>query len=145
MSVPFQSAHILLPDFTKYSGTAWSCVACDQYTSQPDYWEGADAAAADEPSTLRCIIPEVYLSETDARKPRVLGAMEAYLRDVLTEHPDAMVLVERTLRNGETRMGLVGMVDLMAYDYRKGADSLIRATEATVAERIPARTTIRRA
>ena len=70
--------------------------------------------------------------------------MEDYLRDVLIEHPDSMILVERTLGSGETRWGIVGAVDLMTYDYRKGADSLIRATEATVAERIPARTTIRR-
>ncbi len=144
MSIPFKPAHILLPDFKKYNGTPWSCVACDQYTSQPDYWEGADAAASDAPSALRLIIPEVYLAETDTRKPAVLSAMEDYLREVLVEHPDSMILVERTLRSGETRWGLVGMVDLMTYDYRKGADSLIRATEATVAERIPARTTVRR-
>ena len=144
MSIPFKTANIFLPDFTQYSGTPWSCVACDQYTSQPDYWETADKIAADSPSTLRLIIPEVYLAETDARKPRVLDAMERYLREVLVEHPDSMILVERTLGSGETRLGLVGMVDLMTYDYRRGADSLIRATEATVAERIPARTTIRR-
>ena len=144
MSIPFKPATILLPDFTKYSGTAWSCVACDQYTSQPAYWESADAYAADSPSTLRLIIPEVYLAETDARKPRVLSAMNDYLKHVLVEHPHTMILVERTLRGGETRWGLVGAVDLLTYDYRKGADSLIRATEATVAERIPARTTVRR-
>lgn len=144
MSIPFKPAHILLPDFTKYSGTAWSCVACDQYTSQPEYWETADRIAADSPSTLRLIIPEVYLAETETRKPLVLSSMEDYLREVLIEHPDSMILVERTLGSGETRWGIVGAVDLMTYDYRKGADSLIRATEATVAERIPARTTIRR-
>ena len=144
MSIPFKPADILLPDFSTYNGTSWSCVACDQYTSQPDYWESADATASDSPSTLRLIIPEVYLAETDARKPRVLSAMEDYLREVLVAHPDSMILVERTLRSGETRWGLVGAVDLLTYDYRKGADSLIRATEATVAERIPARTTIRR-
>ncbi len=144
MSIPFKPAQILLPDFTTYSGTAWSCVACDQYTSQPEYWETADRIAADSPSTLRLIIPEVYLAETEARKPLVLSSMEDYLREVLVEHPDSMILVERTLGSGETRLGLVGMVDLMTYDYRKGADSLIRATEATVAERIPARTTVRR-
>ena len=144
MSIPFKPADILLPDFTTYSGTAWSCVACDQYTSQPAYWESADATAADSPSTLRLIIPEVYLSETETRKPAVLSAMEDYLREVLVAHPHTMILVERTLRSGETRLGLVGAVDLTTYDYRKGADSLIRATEATVAERIPARTTIRR-
>ena len=144
MSVPFKPADILLPDFSRYKGERWSCVACDQYTSQPDYWEGADAVASDAPSTLRLIIPEVYLAETDTRKPAVLAAMEDYLRDVLNEHPHTLILVERTLAGGETRRGLMGMVDLMTYDYRKGADSLIRATEATVTERIPARTTVRR-
>ncbi len=144
MSIPFKPADILLPDFSRYNGTPWSCVACDQYTSQPDYWEGADATAADAPSTLRLIIPEVYLSETDTRKTCVLSAMDDYLKNVLVEHPHTMILVERTLRGGEIRLGLVGAVDLMTYDYRKGADSLIRATEATVAERIPARTTVRR-
>ena len=144
MSIPFKPADILLPDFSTYNGTSWSCVACDQYTSQPDYWESADATASDSPSTLRLIIPEVYLAETESRKPAVLSAMDDYLKNALVERPDSMILVERTLRNGETRWGLMGMVDLMTYDYRKGADSLIRATEATVAERIPARTTIRR-
>lgn len=144
MPVPFKPADILLPDFSRYNGECWSCVACDQYTSQPEYWEAADAVASDAPSTLRLIIPEVYLSETDTRKPAVLAAMEDYLGGVLSEHPHTMILVERTLAGGETRWGLMGAVDLMTYDYRKGADSLIRATEATVTERIPARTTIRR-
>ncbi len=144
MSVPFKPAHILLPDFTRTDGLRWSCVACDQYTSQPEYWEAADALVESAPSALRCIIPEVYLEETATRKPAVLADMGDYLKTVLVEHPDSMILVERTLHSGETRWGLVGMVDLMTYDYRKGADSLIRATEATVAERIPARTTIRR-
>lgn len=144
MSIPFKSAHILLPDFSATDGGRWSCVACDQYTSEPAYWEGADAYAGESPSALRLIIPEVYLEETEQRKPMVLASMDTYVKNVLKEHPDAMILVERTLHSGETRMGLVGAVDLMTYDYRKGADSLIRATEATVAERIPARTTIRR-
>ena len=143
MSIPFSSAEILLPS-RDVDGLRWSCVACDQYTSQPDYWESADRLVGDAPSTLRLILPEVYLAETDARKPAVLAAMDDYAREVLVAHPDAMILVERTLGEGATRWGLVGAVDLLAYDYRKGADSLIRATEATVAERIPARTTIRR-
>ena len=116
MSIPFKPADILLPDFSTYNGTPWSCVACDQYTSQPDYWESADATASDSPSTLRLIIPEVYLAETDARKPRVLSAMDDYLKHVLVEHPHTMILVERTLRSGETRWGLVGAVDLLTYD-----------------------------
>ncbi len=142
MYIPFFPSDILLP--SRADGRLWSCVACDQYTSQPDYWAAADALVGDAPSTLRLILPEVYLAETDTRKPAILSAMDRYMASVLTEHRDTMILVERTLGSGETRLGLVGMVDLMEYDYRKGADSLIRATEATVAERIPARTAIRR-
>ena len=144
MPVPFKPADILLPDFHTCDGLRWSAVACDQYTSEPAYWEGADTLVGDAPSTLRLILPEVYLEETEARKPLVLSAMEEYLRRVLIAHPDSMILVERTLHSGETRLGLLGMVDLTTYDYTRGATSLIRATEATVAERIPARTTIRR-
>ncbi len=140
----FTPADILLPDFGKTDGLLWSCVACDQYTSEPEYWNAADTLVGDAPSTLRLILPEVFLDETDTRKPRVLAAMEDYLRRVLVSHPDSMILVERTLGEGSTRWGLVGAVDLMTYDYTRGAQSLVRATEATVAERIPARTTVRR-
>lgn len=140
----FSPADILLPDFATVHGTPWSCVACDQYTSEPEYWASADALVGDAPSTLRLILPEVYLSETEVRKPQILNAMNGYLADTLVPHPDSMILVERTLGDGTTRWGFVGMVDLMAYDYHRGADALIRATEATVVERIPARTTIRR-
>ncbi len=140
----FTSADILLPDFEKTSGLRWSCVACDQYTSEPEYWSAADALVGDAPSTLRLILPEVYLAETAERRGQVLAAMDDYLRRVLISHPGTMILVERTLGNGTTRRGLVGAVDLMTYDYRRGAQTLVRATEATVAERIPARTTIRR-
>ncbi len=140
----FRPADILLPDFQKNHGSRWSCVACDQYTSEPEYWAAADAFVDTAPSTLRLILPEVYLDETAERKPHVLAAMEDYLHSVLVHHPDTMILVERTLASGHTRWGLVGAVDLMAYDYTRGAQTLIRATEATVAERIPARTTIRR-
>ena len=140
----FFPADILLPDFSRVDGAKWSCVACDQYTSEPAYWESADRLVGDAPSTLRLVLPEVYLAETAERKPRVLAAMEDYLRDVLISHPNSMILVERTQSDGKIRRGLVGLIDLEAYDYHRGASSLIRATELTVAERIPARTTIRR-
>ncbi len=143
-NLTFTPADILLPDFAACDGTRWSCVACDQYTSEPAYWRAADALVGEAPSTLRLILPEVYLEETATRKPRVLAAMDDYLARVLRTHPDAMILVERTLGDGSVRWGLVGAVDLMAYEYQRGAQSLVRATEATVAERIPARTTVRR-
>lgn len=145
MSHPcFLPADILLPDFEKTDGSRWSTVACDQYTSQPDYWEAADALVGDAPSTLRTILPEVYLSEANARIPRIREAMVDYLDRILVCHPNSMILVDRTLQDGRHRRGLVGMIDLEAYDYRPGSGALIRATEETVPERIPPRTIIRR-
>ena len=140
----FRPSDILLPDPALGDGSRWSCVACDQYTSQPDYWERADALVGDAPSTLRLILPEVYLAETDARVPVIHATMETYLRDVLVSHPDSMILVRRTLGDGKVRTGLVGAIDLETYDFRPGSDALIRATEKTVPERIPPRTVIRR-
>ena len=140
----FYSSDILLPDPARCDGSRWSCVACDQYTSQPDYWERADALVGDAPSTLRLVLPEVYLAETDARVPVIHATMERYLHDVLVSHPGSMILVRRTLGDGKVRTGLVGAIDLEAYDFRPGSDALIRATEKTVPERIPPRTAIRR-
>ena len=140
----FFPADILLPNFTSTDGTAWSAVACDQYTAQPDYWEAADALVGDAPSTLRVILPEVYLKEADSRIPAIRETMVDYLDDVLECHPDSMILVDRTLADGKHRLGLVGMIDLEDYDYRPGSNALIRATEETVPERIPPRTIIRR-
>ena len=136
-------ADILLPDFSSVSGTHWSVVACDQYTSQPEYWQSVERLVGDAPSTLRLILPEVWLSEAGERTPHIQAAMEEYSRSVLHSHPESMILVERRLKDGKLRRGLVGCIDLEKYDYRRGAQSLIRATEATVPERIPPRMTIR--
>ncbi len=140
----FLSADILIPDFDKYDGTKWAAVACDQFTSEPDYWEAAAKIAGGEPSTLNLMIPEVYLSETEARRPQVHSAMNEYIKRVLVSHPDSLIYLERVQSDGRTRRGLIGMVDLEHYDYNKGATSLIRATEGTVLERIPPRVAVRR-
>ena len=140
----FLAADILLPNFSITDGTRWSAVACDQYTAQPDYWKTADALVGDAPSTLRVILPEVYLKEADERIPAIREAMVDYLDDILECHPNSMILVDRTLADGKHRLGLVGMIDLEDYDYHPGSDALIRATEETVPERIPPRTVIRR-
>ena len=140
----FLPAEILIPDFNKESGTKWASVACDQFTSEPEYWEAAADIAGDAPSTLNLMIPEVYLAETEERLPRVHKAMEDYLKDILVSHPDSLIYIEREQSDGRIRKGLVGMVDLEHYDYNKGATSLIRATEGTVLERIPPRVAVRR-
>ncbi len=144
MSAYFLPADILLPDLEKHSGTAWSVVACDQYTSQPEYWEEVQAKVGEEPSALHMILPEVYLNERAERVPAIHTAMETYAKEVLVSSPNSMIYVERTQSNGAVRRGLMGMVDLEQYDYNKGSHSLIRATEGTVMERIPPRLEVRR-
>ena len=140
----FSSADILLPDFNKADPRAWAVVACDQFTSEPEYWEKAEALVGDMPSTLNMILPEVYLEQTDKRVPMINGAMKKYLTDVLCEHKDCMIYIEREQSDGSVRRGVLLAVDLEQYEYTKGASSLIRATEATVIERIPPRVAIRR-
>ena len=140
----FLPADILLPDFDKKDGTKWATVACDQFTSEPEYWEQAAKIAGYEPSTLNLMIPEVYLAETEERLPKVHNAMEDYIKNVLVSHKESLIYLERAQSDGRIRRGLVGMVDLEHYDYNKGATSLIRATEGTVLERIPPRVAVRR-
>lgn len=140
----FCEANILLPDFHKTSGTGWAVIACDQHTSEPEYWQQAREIAGEAPSTLDLILPEVYLDETEERVPIINAKMVDYVRDVLVEHRDAMIFLERTLADGSVRRGLVGCVDLECYEYTRGAESLIRATEGTVLERIPPRVAVRR-
>ena len=140
----FIPAEILLPDSQKTDMSKWAVVACDQYTSEPEYWESAIAYVNGAPSTLSMILPEVWLEEGDARVPAIHAAMEEALKNTLVAHPDALVLLERTQSDGKCRKGLIGAVDLECYDYHKGSTSLIRATEGTVLERIPPRVKIRR-
>ena len=140
----FNTADILLPDFDKISAKKWAVIACDQFTSEPQYWAAAENEVASAPSTLRMILPEVYLSEADARIPKINSTMDEYLSEILISHKDSMILLEREQSDGRIRRGLVLAIDLEAYDYTRGASSLIRATEATVAERIPPRVAIRR-
>ena len=143
----FSTADILLPKLTAEGMTKWSVVACDQYTSEPDYWQGVEQTVGAAPSALRLILPEVWL-ESGGREERIAAInaqMRRYLDEGLfTEHKDCFILTERTQADGRVRMGLVGAIDLEQYDYRKGSTSQVRATEATVASRIPPRVEIRR-
>ena len=145
-SIPscFVPAEILLPDFSAVCGTRWSVIACDQYTSEPEYWEEAERIVGDAPSTLRLMLPEIFLGESGDRIPRIHAAMETALREQLVPQPDAMIYLERTQSDGRVRRGLIGAVDLECYNYLPGAQSLIRATEGTVLERIPPRVAVRR-
>lgn len=144
MNECFKSADILLPDFNKTDAQKWAVVACDQFTSEPEYWEKAEAVVGNDPSTLRLILPEVYLDRAKEKIPDINNTMKEYLDGVLIDHPDSMIFVERTQSDGNVRRGIVAAIDLECYEYTKGADALIRATEATVVERIPPRVAIRR-
>lgn len=141
----FFGAEILLPRFRNdpEKMKKWACVACDQYTSEPDYWERVGNFVGDSESTLRVTLPEIWLGEAEKRIPVINQTMERYLETVLEPFPDSMIYIERTLKNGKVRKGVIGAVDLECYDYNKGAKSLVRATEGTVLERIPPRVKIR--
>lgn len=122
----------------------WACVACDQYTSQPEYWQEAARSVGDAPSCLHMIVPECFLGEAETRIPQIHRTMEEYCRrGILTAADEAgLMLIERVTESG-TRHGLVCSVDLEAYDFT-GKKSLVRPTEETVAARLPARMAVRR-
>lgn len=143
MNTYFLPANILLPksDFQK-----WTVVACDQYTSEPNYWKEVEQFVGDTPSALNLILPEVYL--TDDNKTRIDNinkTMANYLENgVFEEIENSFVYVERVVTGGKIRKGIVGLIDLEDYSYKSGSKALIRATEATVIERIPPRVAIRK-
>lgn len=135
-------ADILLPR-EAYLNPHWPVVALDQYTSQPEIWQAVEREIGDAPSTLRLIVPEAFLDETEPRSRAVLEATADYLaRDIFTPLQNSFVLVERSTQSGK-RLGLVITIDLEAYEYRAGSQSLIRATEQTVLDRIPPRLIVR--
>jgi hypothetical protein len=124
----------------------WSVVACDQYTSQRSYWKSVEDEVGDSPSTLHMVFPEVYLEDKDKEERicNIAAAMNDYMvRNLLETLPPSFVYVERTLDTG-TRKGLMIALDLEQYDYSEGSQSLIRATEGTVLDRLPPRIAVRR-
>lgn len=140
----FQRADILLPkdiDFEK-----WAVIACDQFTSDRGYWDRVRQNAAGVPSLIDLILPEAELdSDCAGIIENIHANMVSFLNnEIFREYPQSYIYVERTLENGSVRPGLVGMVDLEAYDYQEGSVSPIRATERTVLERIPPRKMVRK-
>ena len=141
----FLPADILLPknaDFSK-----WAVIACDQFTSDQEYWNRVRANAEGSVSTINLILPEAELgTEKEAAHTALINKTMAECMEngVFETYENSLIYVERTLENGSIRMGLMGMVDLDAYDYTVGATSAIRATERTVTERIPPRQRVRR-
>lgn len=135
-------ANILLPkdDFEK-----WAVIACDQYTSDKAYWQDVEQTVGDAPSTLRMVLPEIYLGETDERIGKINQTMNQYLENgVFDELADSMVYIEREITGHGKRCGILGLVDLAQYSYEAGSKALVRATEKTVVERIPPRVRVRK-
>lgn len=141
----FTPADILLPrvdDMTK-----WSCIACDQFTAEPEYWQEAERIVGSAPSTLRLMLPEAWLGVRDsaAETRKIYAAMKDYVnRGIFRTVEQSFIYVERTLPSGAVRRGLVGKLDLECYDWAPGSATPVRATEGTVESRLPARVEVRR-
>lgn len=138
--------NILLPNKGEDLG-AWAVIACDQFTSQRDYWDKVQSICYGKDSTLHITFPEVYLEDDDkdARISWINDTMNFYKnKGVFDEYKDTLVLVKRTLASGKVRYGLMLALDLEAYSWEKGAKTLIRATEGTILSRIPPRVAIRK-
>ena len=140
-----KAPHILLPK-KGVDMTAWAVIACDQFTSQIDYWEDLEELVGDKPSTLRMMFPEAYLGKVEAKEfiNNVNNNIQNYLDNgILVDQDECFILVERKTSVVDRRLGLVISIDLEDYTYEKGVKSLIRASEATIVERIPPRLKIR--
>lgn len=142
----FNTADILIPQGVDMG--RWSCIACDQFTSEPEYWEEAERIVGGAPSTLRMMLPEAYLETRDSgsETKKIFAAMEKYLAQGLFRRlEDSFIYIERTLPSGAVRRGLLGAVDLEGYDWSSGAKTPVRATEGTVESRLPPRVKVRMA
>lgn len=144
-SVGVKVPDILLPN-AKVDMKKWAVVACDQFTSQPEYWEETERIAKGVPSTLHLMLPEMYLEKPDEaeRIESINAHMQEYVdTGILESKGDGFIYVKRTV-DGKTRVGLILALDLENYEYTKGAKTLIRASEGTIVERIPPRLRIRK-
>ena len=142
----FTPTDILLPAHADMR--RWSVIACDQFTADAGYWQAVQDTVGDAPSTLRLMLPEFYLGKCDeaAATREIQQTMHRYLDSgVFRTVPHSLALVQRTLPGGAVRCGIVGALDLEAYDYAPDSVTPIRATEGTVASRLPARVRIRAA
>lgn len=143
--IGFGPSDILLPKDVDLH--RWSVVACDQYTSEPEYWARVEKQVENAPSALRLILPEQKLEDghTQEHIMEINQTMEKYMKqDIFRVVPDSLIYVERWLDNGTLRRGIIGQIDLEDYDYNPNSSALIRATEKTVLSRIPPRVAVRR-
>jgi len=142
-SIGVQIPRILLPR-RDVNLSQWAVVACDQFTSQPEYWQQVSGLVCAAPSTFHITLPEIYLgsAEEPARIQSIQQSMAAYRDQNLFEAYEGLLLVERSVA-GRTRRGLMLALDLEQYDYNQGSQTPIRATEGTILERLPPRIKIR--
>ncbi len=136
----FHAGDILVPQ--NISMKKWACVACDQFSSQPEYWDSVSEFVGDSPSTFHLIVPEAYLNQNgiENRVEKIHNKMDQYLdQGIFRTYRRSYVYLERAMADGTIRHGLIGQVDLEEYDYTPGSGSRIRATEGTVKDRIPPR------
>ena len=125
----------------------WSVIACDQYTQNPDYWKKTSDSTENKPSTLNLILPEVYLNAPDKKEriSKIHKSMNDYISaDIFSDALNSFIYLERTTAFGRTRRGLMCCIDLETYEWKPFTTANIRATEATIIERIPPRMEIRR-
>ncbi|MCQ2591279.1 MAG: DUF1015 domain-containing protein [Treponema sp.] len=136
---------ILIPSNVDLS--TWSVIACDQYTQDKDYWKKAEETVGEKPSTLKLILPEVYLNSPDKQERivKIRQTMDDYLKSNVFDKPlKSFVYIERKTAFGRTRKGLVAQIDLETYEWKPFSKANIRATEATIVDRIPPRKEIRK-
>jgi len=136
---------ILLPG-KGHDLSKWAVIACDQFTSEKQYWKRCQEQVGDAPSTLNLIFPECYLEDRDqsVQKKQINDCMEQYLKDELVSCGRGLVYVERSTPWVKKRRGLVLALDLDFYDFRRGTESMIRPTEETIIDRLPPRVAVRR-
>lgn len=147
IELALQVPQILLPN-DDVDLARWAVIACDQYTSEPEYWAQVDRLVGDQPSTLRLVFPEVFLEEGEAETAARISAinrhMDGYLADgTLRQLKPGFVLIDRKTAHAPSRKGLVVALDLEEYDYLPGASTLIRSTEGTIVDRLPPRIRVR--
>lgn len=145
MNNALKPADILVPK-ESVDMEKWAVIACDQYTSEPEYWNKTAEIVGNNYSSLNMILPEIYLEDSDVsdRISNIHNTMEKYLSEnIFDEYKDSMIYVERIQSNGILRAGIIGKIDLEEYDFNKSSTSQVRATEATVIERIPPRIKVR--
>ncbi|SMF62699.1 Protein of unknown function [Alteromonadaceae bacterium Bs31] len=146
----FENIGVLVPDLLLPSAAIapenWAVVACDQYSSEPKYWQEVETLVQDKASTYHMIFPEAYLDTADDEQ--LIASISKNMQQCIAseqmeEHKASLVLVKRQTSTGERR-GVVLALDLEHYSYEKGVQSLIRATEGTIVDRLPPRIKVRR-